>query len=921
MKNNKSKPSPVKTRANFLFILKAFLFTLLGTAFLLTAIGMVFYMTVARTLPDVGDLQTKASQFQTTQILDRKGNLLYEIIDPDAGRRDYVSISDISPFVVAATIATEDKEFYNHPGFDLIAIVRAVIQNLEGGTTVSGASTITQQLARNLLLTAEERSQRSIKRKIKEIFLAAEITRRYTKDQILELYLNENYYSNFAYGIEAAAKTYFGIPAKYLDFAQSAFLAGLPQAPSVYDIFSNRDKTLQRHRTVLLLAYSLSRETNCIKVGNSEDPICVDELMVDRGIKEIEDYDFEQVTFPMKYPHWVNYIRTILEEMVGPQDLYRSGLTVYTSLDPAIQDIAQQTITAQLSQLSGNNVHNGALVAIAPQSGEILAMVGSPDFFDTDNAGQVNMATSPRQPGSVIKPLIYASAFEKGWTPATLLWDVPTEFSPTGIEADLQYSAPYVPQNYDNKFHGPVLLRDALGNSYNIPAIKALEFVGIYDNPVTMENDGFMEFAERIGLTSLAKPDYGLSIALGGGEVTLLEMTQAFNLLANNGRSVPLRPILKIYNSRDELIYEPTPSPDSQQVLRAEYAYQITSILSDNNARTPMFGSNSVLNLPFPAAVKTGTTNDFRDNLTIGYTPDLTTGVWFGNADYTPMIETTGLTGAAPAWSSFMQTVVPMLTENNPRSFSVPAGLTEMTICSVSGGYPSSYCPNTRTEIFAADQSPIPPEQDLWQNIPINTWNGKIANQFCPNSVKTMMTINVKDPWAQRWILSTSEGMDWAKSMNLAPSDQPIMFTPTESCAQGETEPLIQFVNLTDNTEIKSPITEIYAVVNDPAGIRNFSLEFGSGWEPGEWYVISSYSNRNVVQPEKIGDWNVTGLANGPYTLRVFVESTSGHFSEQRIHVMVNVDQQFLQNQQENEGVLVPVYGDQSQIPQFIQIP
>ncbi len=237
MKNKKSEPSSVKARINLLFILKVFLFTLLGTAFLITAFGMIFYMTVASTLPDVGDLQTKASQFQTTKILDREGNLLYEIIDPNAGRRNYVSISDISSFVVAATIATEDKDFYNHPCFDMIAIVRAVIQNLQSGTTISGASTITQQLARNLLLTAEERSQRTIERKIKEIFLAAEITRRYTKDQILELYLNENYYSNFAYGIEAAAKTYFGIPAKYLDFAQSAFLAGLPQAPSVYDIF------------------------------------------------------------------------------------------------------------------------------------------------------------------------------------------------------------------------------------------------------------------------------------------------------------------------------------------------------------------------------------------------------------------------------------------------------------------------------------------------------------------------------------------------------------------------------------------------------------------------------------------------------------------------------------------------------------
>lgn len=916
------KQSPLSSRnpLNIFSLLKVFFLCLLSGLFLVTLVSMIFYISVARTLPDVGDLQNKASQFQTTPILDRNGNLLYEIIDPNAGRRDYVSIADISPFIIAATIATEDKDFYSHPGFNIVAIVRAVIQNLESGSTVSGASTITQQLARNLLLSPEERSERSIKRKIKEIFLAAEITRKYTKDQILELYLNENYYSNYAYGIEAAAKTYFGLPAKYLDFSQAAFLAGLPQAPSVYDIFSNREKTLLRHRTVLLLTYSLSKNEHCIRVGNSDDPICVDEVMVDRAISEIENYDFEQVVFPMKYPHWVSYIRAKLEEMYGAQEIFRSGLTVYTSIDPVIQDLAQQTISAQIQELSANNARNGALVAIAPKSGEILAMVGSPDFNDRENSGQINMATAARQPGSAIKPFIYAAAFEKGWTPATLLWDVPTEFSPTGIPEDLQYAPPYVPQNYDNKFHGPVLVRDALANSYNIPAVKALEFIGIYDNPDTDFPDGFMNFAERVGLNSLVKPGHGLSIALGGGEVTLLEMTQAFNLLANNGQNIALKPILKIYNSRNELIFEPLPPTEPDQVIRAEHAFQITSILSDDNARSPMFGRNSVLNLPFPSAVKTGTTNDFRDNLTIGYSADLTAGVWFGNADYEPMIGTTGLSGAAPAWSKFMQAAVPILTDNQPNAFEIPAGLGETTICAISGAMPSSYCPTSRNEIFALDQPPLSADQDLWRYLPINTWNGKIANQFCPNSVETLMTINVQDPWARHWLQSTSEGMSWARSMNLIQENQPMIFTPAESCGQSETEPLIQFINLNDNSEITASVTEVFAIVNDPTGIHHFSLEFGTGWDPVEWYVISSQSNRQISQPEKIGDWNVSGLTNGQYTLRIFVQSNSGSFSEKRIRVIVNIQNQ-PHNPQPDESILVPVYGDQNQNPEFVQIP
>ncbi|MCA2000739.1 MAG: penicillin-binding protein, partial [Chloroflexi bacterium] len=382
------------------------------------------YYQIAKTLPDVGDLRNRASQFETTRILDRNGQLLYEILDPNAGRRTYVPLSQISPNLVAATIATEDKEFYNHPGFDPAAILRALWVNYRTEGQGGGASTITQQLARALLLSPEERSQRTYTRKTREIILAAEITRRYSKDEILELYLNEIYYGNLAYGVEAAAETYFGKTAKDLTLGEAAFLAGLPQSPAVYDIYVNPQATLTRQQQVLALMFDMSVQNNCIQVSNSETPVCVDPLSAMQAANEMKSYSFRPPSFDARYPHWVNFIRSKLEEQYDAQTIYRSGFIVQTTLDPLMQDTAQQLVTNQIAAMAENNAKNGALVAIRPSTGEILAMVGSPDFNNAAIAGQINMATSPtRQPGSSIKPFTYLAAFEKGWTPSTWLWD------------------------------------------------------------------------------------------------------------------------------------------------------------------------------------------------------------------------------------------------------------------------------------------------------------------------------------------------------------------------------------------------------------------------------------------------------------------------------------------------------------------
>ena len=331
-----------------------------------------------------------------------------------------------------------------------------------------------------------------------EAILATEIEHRYSKDEILELYLNEIYYGNLAYGVEAAAETYFNTTASQLTLGEAAFLAGLPQAPSVYDIYSNRDATLARFQAVVMAMLTMSTERQCIYVSNASQKVCVDGSAAANAIQEIQNQTFNPPTDNMRYPHWVEYIRSLLESRFDPQTIYRSGFTVYTTLDPDMQDAAQQIVTNQVAALANKHVTDGALVAIKPSTGEILAMVGSPDFNNVANAGQINMAVSPtRQPGSSIKPFTYLAAFEKGWTPATLIWDVPSEFPPSGLPNDP--NPKYVPTDFDLKFHGPVTVRTAMANSLNIPAVKTLQFIGVYGDT------GLIAMAKRLGITSLTR--------------------------------------------------------------------------------------------------------------------------------------------------------------------------------------------------------------------------------------------------------------------------------------------------------------------------------------------------------------------------------------------------------------------------------
>ncbi|RPJ29058.1 MAG: hypothetical protein EHM33_02255 [Chloroflexi bacterium] len=735
-----------------------------------------------------------------------------------------------------------------------------------------------------IIALPEERAQRTYTRKAREIILAAEITRRYSKDEILELYLNEIYYGNLAYGIEAAAETYFGKTANQLNLAEASFLAGLPQSPSVYDIYTNREVTLARQQQVLVLMYGMSQVNGCIKVSNSDVPICVDETAAADAANDIKTRTFNPPTMNARYPHWVNFVRSELEELYDAQTIYRSGFIVYTTIDPTFQDEAQRLVTEQVSLLTDKNAHNGALVAIKPATGEILAMVGSPDFNNEAISGQINMADSPtRQPGSSIKPVNYVAAFEKGWTPATLIWDVPSEFPPSGDPNDTR--EPYRPVNYDGEFHGPVTVRTALSNSFNVPAVKTLDFVKIYDDPNTPQKDGMIGMAERLGITSFTRPDYGLSLTLGGGDVSLLELTSAYSVFANGGKKVPPVAILRIVDFEGQVVYEYQP-PQEDQVIRAEHAFLISSILSDNEARSWMFGRNSLLNLPFQVAAKTGTTNDFRDNWTLGYTPDLVTGVWVGNADYTPMVNTTGLTGAAPIWSSFMQYAVPIVSNGAPTSFSRPPGIVDKAICSISGTEPSQWCRGgQRNEIFASDQPPLPPSQDLLRRADIDTWTGLLAGDACKDFVEDEMVMNLSDKWGRQWLRSGA-GRGWLESHDLPRNP---FFAPDRECTASDPHPVIEFSNLNDSSVITDPSLPINGIIDvKNGGFTSWRLEYGIGQDVSQWNLLAEGTN-SFPNPSLIYTWNLQGIQDSQISLRIYLSNGEDYHAERRVTVTLNL--------------------------------
>src|SRR5512137_2196931 len=533
-----------------------FIILILG---LVSAAGVYAWLFVD--LPSLDTLYQRASA-PSTRILDRHGRVLYEISDPHQGRHTPVQFGDIPAACREATIATEDANYYSHPGVDITGIVRALWINLQGGEVLSGGSTITQQLARNLLLSPDERTQRTLTRKLRESILAWRMTQQFSKDDILALYLNEVNYGNLAYGIEAAAQTYFGKSAGELDLAECALLAGLPQAPAVYDPLIDLTEAKQRQTVVL----DLMAKQGYVTPDRAE-------------LAKAEDLQFAATPFPIAAPHFVAYVRQWLEDRYGLEAIYTQGLMVTTTLDLDWQNAAQAIAQRQIAELQkdkpdqpGKNVNDAAVVAVDPRSGEVLVMLGSPDYFDKKIDGAVNATIALRQPGSSIKPITYAAALDPQapapLTPASMILDVRSSF-PTK-EGD-----PYVPKNYDLQFHGPVSAREALASSYNIPAVKVLQHVGL---------DRMITLARALGISTFGQPDrYGFALTLGGGEVRLLDMALAYSTFANGGLKVDPVAVLQVTDAQGNTLYQHTPRP-GERVLDARVAYLITSILSDNTA-------------------------------------------------------------------------------------------------------------------------------------------------------------------------------------------------------------------------------------------------------------------------------------------------------------------------------------------------
>jgi penicillin-binding protein 1C len=638
-------------------------------------------------LPSV-DLASFSLNLPSVRITDRQGRLLYEMLAPGGGggRNAPTPLERIPLALKQATIATEDASFYTNPGVDPLGIIRALWINLQGGETLSGGSTITQQVARGLLMSPQERLQRTLRRKLRESILAWQLTQRYSKDEILAFYLNQTYYGGMAYGVEAAAQTYFGKSASDLDLAECAMLAGLPQAPSLYDPFTDLDAAKKRQAVVL----GLMQKAGYLDAGQV-------------ALAEREPLVLAGTPYPLEAPHFVMMVRAQIDALFTPdQVMAYGGLVVRTTLDLDDQKKAEQAVADQLERLhskesgtAGHNLNDAALVALDPHTGQILAMVGSADYNDRLHAGAVNMALAPRQPGSALKPFIYALAFDPArpdpWTAASMLLDVSTHF----VTHDQQ---PYTPVDYDGQEHGPVLARAALASSLNIPAVLTLDHVGL---------PALFDLAGRLGMTSLGDPDHSdLSLALGGGDVRLLDLTAAYAALATGGLRVDPQAILEVSTTAGQVVYT-APDLPARRVLDERVTWLVSDILSDDNARLLGFQPNSVLRLDRPAAVKTGTTSDFHDNWTVGYTPDLVVGVWAGNANHEAMRDITGLTGAAPIWAETMRAI---MTGTPETPFARPAGLVQVEVCSLSGLLPTPACPYRRLEWFIDGTQPTQPD-------------------------------------------------------------------------------------------------------------------------------------------------------------------------------------------------------------------
>ncbi len=847
-KNNNQLPKI--TISVFMVIVLSLVFTVVASVGSVAAV----YAHYAQQLPPPEMIEVQTAQsFKTTKIYDRTGSkLLYEVFDPRWGNRTVVPIEQIPEDMINATISIEDQDFYTNPGINIRGIARAIYVDITG-QGFQGGSSITSLLVKNVIIHPEERAQRKLDRKIKEYILAVEITRLYSKDQIMEWYLNTVFFGNMAYGVEAAAQAYYGKHVQDLSLAECAMLAALPNAPATYSPLVNPEEATIRQHLVL---------DAMLRQGY----ITYDEILAAKA----EQLHYTAARFDIKAPHFVMYVRQLLEERYGSDLVYQGGLKVYTTLDLDLQRVAEDLARRHIAELQADerNASNAAVVAIRPATGEILVMVGSLDYFDTEIDGQVNVALAQRQPGSSFKMFTYTESLLQGYSPASLVMDVRTTFP------DPDYSRPYTPENYDRKFHGPLRFRQALQRSINVAAVRVLSWVGVRN---------VIDLSHRMGINTLTRDYYGLSLTLGGGEVRLVDMAYAFGVLANGGymagQPVPadkLRPgyreldpvaILRVEDANGNVLEE-YHSPELKEIVNSQVAYIMTHILSDNVARAPAFGSRSMLWLgnDRPAAAKTGTTTDFRDSWTIGYTPQLCSAVWVGNSDNEPMEHVPGSQGAAPIWHDFMLAAL----ESEPViPFVEPPGLERAVVDTTSGLLPTEHSPSTVREVFLPGT--VPTEHDsIHQAFPICRTSGKLATVYCPLEEVVERVYEIYPP----------EAADWVRENNIP---QP----PTEYCDVHGPTPASGDVAITSPRPY-AYIRRIVPIHGNARGpdVQLYRLQYGPGLNPSSWTQIGA-DHHHKVDNGLLETWDVRQL-DGLHTLQLSVVDSDNNYRQATIQVTID---------------------------------
>lgn len=752
------------------------LFRIIALGIFLMAIIFVYY---SFTLPDPNKLLSRSVP-ESTKIYAREGEVLYEI--HGEAKRTLISFEEIPQTVKDATVAVEDRDFYKHGGISARGVLRSLLVDIFSGSKRQGGSTITQQFVKNALLSNEKK----ISRKIKEVILSLEIDARYSKTDILKLYLNEIPYGRNAYGIEAASQTYFNKSAKNLNLAESAYLTALPQAPTFYNPSGPNRKALDNRQKSIL--------------GLMKDQGYISEDQYKQALEA--KVEFSQIKTAINAPHFVLYVQDYLANKYGEKTLEEGGLKVYTTLDYKMQKIAEDAITEGVEKDSKKyGANNAALVAISPKTGQILAMVGSKDYFgkplpegchpgkDCLFEPNVNVALSERQPGSSFKPYAYVTAFKKefGYSPASMLMDVTTDFGKYGNKN-------YKPHNYNGNSYGPVSMRQALAGSLNVPAVKTLALVG---------PENVIQTAKSLGITSPLQ-DCGLSLVLGGCEVKLIDHVAAFSALANGGERHEKTPILKILDKSGNTLEEY--EDKKSRVLDNQAVYELTSIMTDNAARSYIFGANSPLILPGrPVAAKTGTTQNWHDGWTLGFTPSLAAGVWAGNNDGTLLKKgADGVLVAAPIWNKFMREA---LKDTPVEEFKRPEGVKNIIVDSVSGKLPTEFTPETKSEVFA-DYS-VPTEFDhVHQGVSIDVTTNLPATELTPpanRAIKIYTVFHSEKPDFPNW---ENPVIAWAKSQGYVYPEN-----VSESVPNGDVSdaPVVSIIQPQDDAII-TKIPEIIAV-------------------------------------------------------------------------------------------------------------